>query len=219
MDLHRTGKRAQWLTVPSGKRNRWQRLAKRTHGIVTPGNVISLFGAIVVAAGLVYLYRGMLGVGLVCLLIGRLADVVDGIIAAKTGTKGPLGEAVDATIDKLTLLAAIIVFMATNVVPWLAVLLIALLNAANAAFSVIAKLRKHAIHPSLVGKLAAVFQWAAILLYVAAAAMYSADMSFAGTTTTVFASSGLIVSVVLGLIAVAGYAIAALRPREDVLEI
>lgn len=211
MDLHRAGKRAQWSNVAEAKRNWWQKQAQRTHGLLTPGNVVSAIGASLVAASLVYFLRGAWGWGLILLLAGRLADVADGVVAARTGTKSPLGEAVDATLDKFALLASLIVFLVTGVVPFLAILLIAAFNAANAAFSLLARMRKQRLHPSHIGKITAVFQWLAILLYVTAAVLESGNMQSAETIVTVTAVVSLIISMVLGLFTVAGYAMNAKR--------
>lgn len=214
MDLHRAGKQSQWHGIPDDKRNWWQKQAQRSHGLITPGNIVSATGASLVAASLIYFLRGAWGWGLVFLLIGRLADVADGIVAARTRTKSPLGEAVDATLDKFTLLAALIVFIVTGVVPLLAVLLIALFNAANAAFSLLARVRKQRIHPSHIGKVTAVFQWAAILIYVTAAVLRSGDLQIASSIATFTAITSLIISIVLGLFTVAGYGIDAKRGKQ-----
>lgn len=211
MDLHRAGKHSQWHDTPEARRNWWQRQAQRTHGLLTPGNIVSLIGASLVATSLVYFVRDAWGWGLFFLIIGRLADVADGIVAARTRTKSPVGEAVDATLDKFTLLAALIVFVVTGVVPLLAIALIAIFNAANAAFSLIARIRKRRIHPSQIGKITAVFQWAAILAYVTASVLESGDFKTAAAIATFTAAVSLITSMVLGLFTVAGYAINAKR--------
>lgn len=211
MDLHRAGKHSQWAQVSEAKRNWWQKQAQRTNGLLTPGNVVSLIGALLVASSLVYFLRGSWGWGLVLLLVGRLADVADGIVAARTGTKSPLGEAVDAILDKFALLASLIVFLATGIVPLLAILLIALFNAANAAFSLLARVRKRRLHPSHIGKITAVFQWFAILLYVSSTVLESGGMKSAAAIVTFIAIVSLGISLILGIFTVAGYAIGAKR--------
>lgn len=215
MDLHRAGKHSQWANIADAKRNWWQKQAQRTNGLLTPGNLVSLIGALLVASSLVYFLLGSWGWGLVLLLSGRLADVADGIVAARTGTKSPLGEAVDATLDKFALLASLIVFILTGIVPLIAILIIALFNAANAAFSLLAKVRKQRLHPSQIGKITAVFQWLAILLYVSAAVLKSGDMQSAATIITLTAVVSLVISLILGIFTVAGYAVAAKREYGD----
>lgn len=209
MDLHRAGKHSQWANVADAKRNWWQKQAQRSHGLLTPGNIVSLVGALLVASSLVYFLRGSWGWGLVLLLAGRLADVADGVVAARTGTKSPFGEAVDATLDKFALLASLIVFIVTGVVPLVAILLIALFNAANALFSLLARARKQRLHPSQIGKITAVFQWLAILLYVSAAVLKSGEMQSAAAIVTVTAVVSLVLSLILGIFTVAGYAVGA----------
>jgi phosphatidylglycerophosphate synthase len=207
MDLHRAGKHSDWQNVSEAKRNWWQKQADRTHGLVTPGNIVSAFGALLVAASLVYFLRGSWGWGLILLFAGRLADVADGIVAACTHTKSPIGEAVDAALDKFTLLGALIVFVVTGIVPILAILLIAIFNGANAAFGLLARARKHSIHPSQLGKITAVFQWLAILVYVLAAVLSSGGFEVAAAIATSSAVVSLLISLILGLFTVAGYAI------------
>ncbi|HEX5797672.1 MAG TPA: hypothetical protein VFX86_04770 [Candidatus Saccharimonadales bacterium] len=49
MNLHRAGRVPDWEKVPEGRRNRWQKLAAKTKGVITPGNAV--FSAIAKARG------------------------------------------------------------------------------------------------------------------------------------------------------------------------
>lgn len=209
MDLHRTGKHSQWKSVPPGERNAWQRIALHTSGVVTPGNITSVIGAIFVATGLTYVYQGTLALGLLFLGVGRLADVADGALAAKTRTKSPLGEAVDASIDKLSMLAALIVLVAAGVVPVWAIMLIALINGVTVILSVAARYKKRLLHPSMVGKFATALQWAAFMLYVAAELLRNNDYHAWGGLIAVAGGITVIVSLLAGIAAISGYAHAA----------
>jgi phosphatidylglycerophosphate synthase len=210
MDLHRAGKRTEWAAVPPDQRNGWQQLAARTHGIATPGNMVSIAGAALVAVGLTYIYQGEMARGLAFLLTGRLADIADGMVAARTRTKSLIGEAVDATIDKLTMLAAIAVFIVSGVVPALVVALFIVLNAASALLGVVSKIRKRTLHPSWAGKLSTGFQWGAFMLYVGAELLHSEEL-FGAELVVLAAGLLVILSLATGAAAVQGYAAEALR--------
>jgi cardiolipin synthase len=214
MDLHRAGKRSQWHDVPPRQRNAWQQLARRTNGVLTPGNGVSLVGAVVVAVGLINIYRGAFALGLALLAVGRTADVADGLIASRTGTKSPLGEAVDASIDKLSMLAALITFVLAGVVPIFAILLVAVLNAAIAALGVIAKIRGRTVHPSLPGKLATAFQWMAFLLYIAAELLRTHTNTLAGDMAALLGTLAIAASFIFGMTAIRGYSSAAFHASQ-----
>lgn len=165
MNLHRVGRRPDWQLVEPKLRNPWQRLAARTNGVVAPANVLSITGAIVVGYGLVEITRGNLAVGLLTVGLGRLADILDGIVADATGTKSPLGEVLDAMLDKLEILATLVVLLWSAVIPLWAFGLVAAINVLGLLGAGIAKLRKLEIHPSQLGKLATVGSWVALLVY------------------------------------------------------
>lgn len=161
--LH-TAKTADWN---KGKQslNEWQKVAKATNGIVTPGNIASLAGGISAIYGLWLMMSNELIDGLIFLTLGRIADVADGIIAEYTKTKSPLGEIVDATIDKLVVACALIVLGALELIPWPIVIIIAIQNGINLISSILAKLRRKLLHPSRLGKVSAAFSWVTIILY------------------------------------------------------
>jgi phosphatidylglycerophosphate synthase len=122
-----------------------------------------------VCIGLYNIYFGELVWGLLYIGLGRLADIADGYVAHATGTKSQIGEAVDATIDKLTILMSLVVFLATGILPLVAVAIIGLRNSINISLSVAARLQKQILHPSLAGKFAAATEWATVLLFILAA--------------------------------------------------
>ncbi|MDB5186368.1 MAG: hypothetical protein JWL85_891 [Candidatus Saccharibacteria bacterium] len=202
MNLHRASKKPDWEKLKARNRNYWQRLAARTNGIVTPGNVISALGFVLVLVGLVDIFNDQIFRGVALIVIGRILDVVDGILADKTGTKSPLGEAVDASIDKIEIAAAIPVLVVKSVLmPWQAVL-IALQHIGNAIFTGIAKLRKAEIHPSTSGKHFTAAQWVAIAFYGLAEVLPQgiSQVSF------LLGAIAFTVSVLLGAKALYGYA-------------
>lgn len=200
MKLHRAGKRADWDKLKKRQRNFWQRLAVSTHGILTPGNIISLTGFALVIYGLVMVYRGTIPAGLLAITVGRIFDIADGVLADKTGTKSPLGETVDATIDKIEIVAALpVLVFATILMPWQAIIIF-MQHAANVVFTGIAKLQGLTPHASRSGKYATTTQWLAIVLYGIARLSDRLD-SVETVASAVFA-----VSVVVGLVAAWKYA-------------
>src|SRR5260370_1427998 len=108
MNLHHADK-PDWEKQPPDSWNVWQRLAARTQGVITPANFVSLAGVAMVITGLVLITVNSVLLGTLLVIIGRMADILDGIVAEMTHTKSPLGELIDATIDKMILLAAIVV--------------------------------------------------------------------------------------------------------------
>jgi len=202
MKLHRAATKPDWELVRPAGRNRWQQLAARTGGVVTPGNLASTLGICLVGAGLVYIGFERLWAGLALLAAGRLCDLLDGTAAERTGTKSPLGEAVDASLDKIAALAALVVFTAAGVLPWPFALAIGLQNLPTSALAVAAKSRKHIIHPVAAGKVGGAVEWVALLGFVLGHAPHA---SFAHDF--IMGAYGLaVVSIILGIAAAAWYA-------------
>lgn len=159
MDLHRAGLKADWEAASPHQWNYWQRLAAKTHGYFTPGNIISILGAVLTILGLYLIYYGHFKSGLIAVGMGRLADVADGYVAHATRTKSLVGETVDTSLDKVAIFAALIVFMALNVAwIWLLTLLL-LQQLAAGSLGGYARLKHIEVHPSRLGKYAAAIQW------------------------------------------------------------
>ena len=193
MKLHRANTKPDWELVAPASRNPWQRLAASTNGVVTPGNVLSVIGVGLVGVGLTYVHGGQLWRGLWFLAVGRLCDLADGIAAERTGTKSPLGEAVDASLDKLAAFAALVVFALAGVMPWGFALLIGLQNGATAVLSAIAKSTKRVIHPVSAGKIGGAIEWGALLCFVLGKAVHGtpADMLTVAAYSLAFIAIGL----------------------------
>lgn len=169
MNMHRTGERADWAAVAPAARGSWQRLAARTRGVVTPGNLVSTGSFCLVVAGLALVARSDLALGTSVVGLGRLGDTVDGMIAEKTGTKSPLGQALDAALDKMGALSALAVFTARDVLPvWVAAAIMAQ-NVANVVIGLYAPWRRTTtLNPSAAGKVATAGFWITIIIFVAA---------------------------------------------------
>jgi phosphatidylglycerophosphate synthase len=172
MELHRTGKKADWELIPQARWNSWQRLASRTHKIVTPGNIVSLLGLTLVCVGLVFVAQQRLWAGFTVIAVGRIFDILDGIAADRTGTKSHIGEAVDAGFDKIAAFAALIVFTASHILPWPFAVAIGALSIITALFSLLADLLGRTIHPNIAGKVGTAVLWAALAGFVLGAASH-----------------------------------------------
>jgi phosphatidylglycerophosphate synthase len=168
LDLHQAGEAPDWAAVPAAQRNIWQQLAADTQGVGTPGNALSIAGFCLVLAGLWLVATRSLWEGTTMVSIGRLADVADGVIAERTGTKSPLGRLLDAVLDKIGALLALTVFTLYGVLPLAVALAIAAQNIVNIAVSTYAPWRYTILNPSRAGKISTGGFWLAIITFVAA---------------------------------------------------
>ncbi|HJQ07932.1 MAG TPA: CDP-alcohol phosphatidyltransferase family protein [Candidatus Saccharimonadales bacterium] len=212
MDLHRSGLQPDWQHIFPIERNVWQRIAAATYGIITPANAVSALGGGLVAFGLWSILGGNIGIGLAALGLGRLADIADGYIAARTHTKSPVGEVFDSALDKLAMIGAIIVFVAVSIVPLPVLVFIGLQHSITIGLSIIARLRGHTTHPSAFGKIATGLQWAVLLIYVGAELLRTQNVASGSTLLQIIAGVVFLASLALGIIALSGYAAIAATP-------
>lgn len=201
MDLHRVGKEPEWKGV--SQPNAFQVVAEATDGLVTPGNVVSGLGLGLVLDGLRRIRDGRTVLGLSEVTAGRLCDLADGAIAHKTGTKSPLGEALDATFDKIGTAATLPTFMMEGIVPPVAGLAIGAQNVANAALSMEAVRRGNRLHPSQSGKVSVAMQWATMGAYGLSEILSSPSTK---RRTRLLGHALAAGSTVLGIAATVGYA-------------
>lgn len=201
MEWHLSTAKPEWEGVKPGKRNRWQRLAVRTHGFVTPGNMTSFIGVALVFVGLVAIWYEAYWLSFMLLAVGRICDIADGLVAHRTRTKSPLGEAVDATCDKIGALATLVVYTAASFLWWPAALLIGAQNLLNSLIGLIGHQRRYELHPLPAGKVSTVGEWIALLGLGLLAAMGGEQTSPLGLAWY----SVLGASLVLGAYATFGY--------------
>jgi cardiolipin synthase (CMP-forming) len=171
MQLHRIGKRAEWDHVDASKRNNWQRLAKHTHAILTPGNLATAIGFGLVVYGSILLAIHHYWASLILIGTGRLFDLFDGWLADHTRTKSPLGELLDATADKLVTLAAATALFVAHIAPWWLLVALLLPHALISVISAQAVARGSRLHPSAIGKLSMVATWLALGGFILVAAL------------------------------------------------
>ena len=167
MNLHKAKSKADWYYVKKEDRNFWQKTAAASGGILAPANAVTLTGAILVLAGLVQISDKLTLGAILFIVIGRLADIADGYVANKTGTKSPLGEVLDVTADKVLALATVTVLLFTSLVPVLILGLVAAQSLANGFISIYAKSSFGlTIHPAQSGKLAVAASWTVLASYL-----------------------------------------------------
>ena len=168
--LHRAGRRPDWLEVSREHWNVWQRIAYRSHGVVTIGNVLTAVGFVLVLVGLVVVTQEQYWQALWLIAVGRACDILDGWAAHRTRTKSPLGEVLDSTADKLGTGLALLVLAWVGILPVFAILAVAV---PQALIVIIAAQRLRAgrrIQPSRLGKLSMAAAWLAMGMFVYAAA-------------------------------------------------
>lgn len=172
MDLHRADTTPEWQATPSARWSIFQRIAKSTRGIVTPGNVLTVAGLMVAVTGLVMIRNRQYLAGFVCLAVGRLFDLLDGVAAAATGTKSPLGELLDAGVDKLITLLTLVVLGTCNIVSWYLLGAILVIQGAISLVSWLTTRRGKRLHPSRVGKVSMASVWVALSGLILARALH-----------------------------------------------
>lgn len=99
------GQRGEWELTDTP--NLWQKIAHRSHGWLTPANAISLGSGVLFCKGLVDFYQGDYAQAAAAVGISRIGDLVDGIVAARTETRGEIGALIDSASDKLMAIGGI----------------------------------------------------------------------------------------------------------------
>lgn len=198
MKLHRSSTVADWNLIADDSRTPIQKLASRTRGVITPANIASVIGLIVGLVGLVALLRHEYWTALGLLATGRLLDIADGWIAEQTGTKSPLGEIIDAVIDKIITILTIIVLYMTTVSNWWLMTLLLLPQVCITILSIYRRKIGRGFQPSRIGKLSMATLWLGIAGLIITEAM-SLEWVSIGTMILCIAAG------VLGVIALIRY--------------
>lgn len=173
MKLHYAGDTSEWEGKTAAERNFWQRLASRTHGIATPGNIFSVVGIATVFVGLWAFADHQMWRGLWLLATGRFCDLIDGTVASATRTKSPLGEIIDTTADKIAAFATLFVFAVSHVAPWQIMLIIGLQSLLIAGLGLSAYRLHKRPHVVAAGKVGGAALWAGLLSFAVATALHS----------------------------------------------
>jgi cardiolipin synthase len=204
MNLHRTNGQPEWASVEPGQYNFWQRIAARTRGYVTPGNLTTLVGLALVVFGLAQIVAEEYWLGGVLVIVGRLLDLVDGWLADITRTKSPLGEIADAGADKIETFAAIGVLFVATLAPWWLLVALILPHVGISIIAYVARIKNIQLHPSRLGKISMALLWVALFGFIIAKVVDSGILS--GVVYGV-----AVVSVLTTLYAAAGYAMSLMR--------
>jgi len=163
MNLHRTSGTPDWEKVAPAKRNIFQKISAATHGVASPANVITVIGLGIVIYGLILLLQQQYWVGLVLLAVGRLLDVVDGIVAEATGTKSPLGELFDAVADKIGTILTILALIFAGITYWWVIAALIIPQAVIPLVIFYKKQKGISVHPTRQGKLSMATAWVGIV--------------------------------------------------------
>ncbi len=166
MKLHRIEKQPDWQNIPVGNLNAFQKIAKKTHGIVTPGNVITAIGLGLVIDGCNDLDQNP-NKALIKVSAGRVADYLDGIVADKTQTKSQIGEAADVVADKIATLAILKSANDHKILSSRFLNFLIIQNSVNSFIGLQAKLSRQELHSSKYGKIATALQTAAFITSIA----------------------------------------------------
>lgn len=164
MKLHHVKHKPDWELTEPKNRNLFQRIARTSRGIITPGNAITLMGLGMVVYGLLTLPESTF-IGFIYIAFGRFFDIFDGLIADRTGTKSQLGERLDSISDKIAIFLVAIVYISFNIIPSVYVGLILALQIIT-SYSVIRVTKKGGkIHTPKIGKTASFLLWVTIGLF------------------------------------------------------
>jgi phosphatidylglycerophosphate synthase len=172
LSIHRV-EGSDWAGIKPSKYNFWQRHAANSRGVIAPANLVSLIGALIVYLGLLIIYKNHIITGLIVILVGRSFDIIDGIVADKTGTKSSVGEVFDAVIDKTILLSTLIFLLFDTLVPIQVYLVMVIHGIYNICLGAISKTRRITLHPDRSGKYSTAFGWLSLLLFVLTNAVHN----------------------------------------------
>lgn len=200
MNLHRTSGTPDWANVKAADRNVFQNMAAATRGIASPANIITVIGLGIVMCGLVAIAQQQFWTGLVLLVMGRLLDIVDGLVAEATHTKSPLGELFDAVADKIGTLLTIAVLLIADVAHWWVIVALIVPQIAIMLLILYKKSKGVGVHPTRQGKLSMAAAWGGIVGLLLAKALNNPAML--GVAVYVIIAG----SVILGLYALWQYA-------------
>lgn len=166
MKLHRTTGQPDWATIDPRSYTLWQKIAASTQGYITPGNITTVCGLILVVIGLLQLVAGDYVAGGVYIVVGRLLDLVDGWLADLTRTKSPLGEVMDAAADKLETLGAVAVLLVAEIAPLWVLLALVVPHLIIAGIALVGRLKGVQLHPSRTGKISMALLWVVVFGFI-----------------------------------------------------
>lgn len=171
--------------------------------IVTPANFLTLVGLILTVYGSI---RITTAIGVFALLTGRILDLLDGPIARATHTSR-FGAFMDATGDKLAILALLIASWRYEIAPVWVIGYVLLYNVVSALLSIATELKGGNPVATKAGKYAVFLQSSTLIMYAIAELTDEAAIK---TVALIIGTAGLILSAG----AIEGYAARFLKARK-----
>lgn len=162
-NLHRLqNNNNDWDSVPDTDLTILQRIAKKSHGILTLANVITITSTVAVINGLADFANGQRTSGVLKVMVGRAGDLADGAIADATGTKGRIGRDLDPTVDAIQLAVALPILEHTGYLPLIPAVLMGSSKVIDTLGAVAARARSRELNPTHEGKIGAFAFWTGI---------------------------------------------------------
>ncbi len=117
MNLHRLNGGNDWDSIDPSERTPVQKLAAKTHGLVTPAHPITIGGGVLTEYGLSEIRNKRTLRGTALFLGGKACDFIDGWVADKRQVKSRVGRILDPTLDKIVAYRASQTLMDEDIVP------------------------------------------------------------------------------------------------------
>jgi cardiolipin synthase len=168
---------------------------------LTPANQLTLLRMLLIPVFAILVTYGYLGLALVVFSIAGLTDLLDGLIARRTGQKTTLGTWLDPMADKLLLTTMFVVLtlpldhFANRIPLWLTVLVISRDVGIVATVAIVnLAVGRRTFVPSFLGKVAT-----ATYIVTGVVTLYFNYLGYASPVVAVFVYGSLVVTVLSGL--------------------
>jgi len=170
-------------------------------GALTPANQLTLLRMLLIPVFAILVMYGYLGLSLLVFSIAGLTDLLDGLIARRTGQKTTLGAWLDPMADKLLLTTMFVVLtlpldhLANKLPLWLTVLVISRDVGIVATVAIVnLAVGRRTFMPSFLGKVAT-----ATYIVTGVVTLYFNFLGYASPVVTAFVYGALVITVLSGL--------------------
>ena len=168
---------------------------------LTPANQLTLLRMLLIPVFAILVTYGHLGLSLVVFSIAGLTDLLDGLIARRTGQKTTLGTWLDPMADKLLLTTMFVVLtlpldhLANRIPLWLTLLVISRDVGIGATVAIVnLAVGRRTFMPSFLGKVAT-----ATFIVTGVVTLYFNYLGYASPVVTAFVYGSLVITVLSGL--------------------
>jgi cardiolipin synthase len=168
---------------------------------LTPANQLTLLRMLLIPVFAIMVTYGYLGLSLIVFSIAGLTDLLDGLIARRTGQKTTLGAWLDPMADKLLLTTMFVVLtlpldhLANRLPLWLTLLVISRDVGIVATVAIVnLAVGRRTFMPSFLGKLAT-----ATFIVTGVVTLYFNYLGYASPVVTAFVYGSLVITVLSGL--------------------